>query len=133
MTSITNIVFHPPFRATTHDGTFAFPLSEPWYRSLPVSCIAGLEVTVNGQTIGSERITIEIGGAKRSVNECADAVDDYWFIQDPAIVSVSGLQVGSTADVTAHLITRIPYIMVGPETALPHHTVQTATFEVVSA
>lgn len=133
MTSVTNILFHPPFRAMSRDGVFSFPMSEPWYRSLPVSCIAGLEVRVNGEEISPERIAIEIDGTKRSIAECADAVDAFWFIQDLATVHVSGVEVGATAQVFAHLVTRIPYIMVGPTMALPHHTVQAQTFEVVSA
>lgn len=133
MPSVTNIVFHPPFRATSADGVFSFPLSEPWYRSLPVSCIAGLEVRVNGEEIAPERIAIEIDGVRRSIAACADAVESYWFIQDSATVHIDGVQVGETAHVVAHLVTRIPYIMVSPTMALPHHTVQAETFEVVSA
>jgi hypothetical protein len=41
--------------------------------------------------------------------------------------------VGDTAEIAVHLITRIPYIMVGPTTALPHHAMQTETFKVSAA
>lgn len=130
MTSLTNILFHEPFRATASNGTLMIPVSEPWYRTLPVSCIAGLDLIINGEKISSERIVLEIDGVKRTIEECAAAHDSYWFVQDLMHVYVSGFEGTSVAEITAHLITRIPYIMVGPGIALPHHTVQSAKFEV---
>lgn len=130
MTSITHIVLHPPFAARVEDGGLAFELHEPWYRSLPVSCLTGLDVSVEGADVAADRISITIDGVTRSVAECADAWEEFWFVQDPAVVRLAGVEAGATARIRVHLAMRIPYIMVGPATALPHHATQEATFEV---
>ena len=133
MTSVTNIVFHPPFEARVTGDVLSFGISEPWYRSLPISCIVDLELRIDGQAVPADAITIAIDGIDRTIAECRDAVESYWFVQDLAQIHVRGIRVGATADVMAHLVTRIPYIMVGPNMALPHHTVQAERFQVVSA
>lgn len=130
MTSITDLVLHPPFRALAGDEGLRFDLSEPWYRSLPVSCIGGLEVQLDGVPVEPERIALRIDGVTRSIAECADAWQEFWFVQEPAQVTVQGAQVDERVRIGVHLAMRIPYIMVGPETALPHHVVQEETFEV---
>jgi hypothetical protein len=135
MTSITQFCMREPYRATASDGTLAFPVVQPWYRSLPVSCLAGLDVTVDGEPVPPGDVTVEVEGIERTLDECAAAHDVVWFIQDAATVRVRGVEVGAggTARIGVHMTTRVPYIMVGPDTALPKHTVQEATFEVVSA
>ncbi len=130
MTSITGLVLRQPFTARVEDGNLAFGLAEPWYRSLPVSCITGLDVTVDGVAVPSDDLTITIGGVTRTLAECADAWEDFWFVQEPAVVRASGVQPGDTARIGVHLAMRIPYIMVGPTTALPHHAFGEETFEV---
>jgi hypothetical protein len=133
MTSISNLVFLAPFEARRSDEGISFSIIEPWYRSLPVSCIENLSVQIDGIQIDPERITIEIDGQRRSLTECADAHDSVWFIRDRATVHVQGVQSGDTAQITAHLVMRIPYIMVGPTQALPRHIVQSEQFTVMSA
>ena len=130
MTSITHIVLHPPFHARVQDGVLAFDLHEPWYRSLPVSCLTGLDVSGDGTNVPAARVSITIAGVTRSVAACADAWEEFWFVQDPAVVQVAGVDVGPPARIGVHLAMRIPYIMVGPATALPHHAIQEETFEV---
>jgi len=131
VTSITSLVFHPPYVARVEDGDLTFELAEPWYRSLPVSCITDLEVTVNAVAVPRENVTITIGGTTRTVAECADAWEDFWFVQDRATVRLRGVSVGDELRLGVHLALRIPYIMVGPATALPHHAFGEENFEVV--
>ena len=135
MTSVANTIIRPPFVANAGDGTLAFEIVEPWYRSLPVSCITGLGVSVDGAEVPAERLSIEIDGVVRSIGECADAWDRFWFIQDPAIVRVADVaaSAGDEVSVEVALSLRIPYIMVGPDRALPRHVASTATFEVSAA
>jgi hypothetical protein len=130
VTSITHIVLHPPFTARVEADGLAFDLHEPWYRSLPVSCLTGLDVSVDGVDVPSDRVTIAIDGVTRTVAECADAWQEFWFVQDPAVVRLAGVDAGPSARIRVHLALRIPYIMVGPATALPHHAIQEETFEV---
>ncbi|MGP8000810.1 MAG: DUF6379 domain-containing protein [Streptosporangiaceae bacterium] len=133
MTSLTNLVFRAPHRATARDDTLEFEIVEPWYRSLPISCITGLEVWIDGQSIAQAQLTLDIAGEQRSIAECADTWQQYWPIREPATVRVRAVSVGPTARVKARLGLRIPYIMIGPETALPRHVVQEETFEVAAS
>jgi len=130
VTSITGLVLRPPHTARAADGDLLFDLSEPWYRSLPVSCITDLDVTVDGTRIATEDLSITIGGVTRTLAECADAWEEFWFVQDPALVRASGISAGDSARIGVHLAMRIPYIMIGPATALPHHAFGEETFEV---
>jgi hypothetical protein len=133
MASITQFCMRAPYRAVVEDGRLAFPVVQPWYRSLPVSCLAGLDVTVDGDPVPAGDITVEVGGVERTLEECAAAHEAVWFIQDEATVRLRDVEVGEAARIGVHMTTRVPYIMVGPGIALPKHTVQEETFEVVSA
>jgi hypothetical protein len=130
VTSITGLVLHPPYTARVKDGALHFDLFEPWYRSLPVSCITGLDVTVDGAPVPAGDLSITIGGQTRTLAECAQAWEEFWFVQDPAVVRVPGVGTGGHAHIGVHLSMRIPYIMIGPATALPHHAFGEETFEV---
>ncbi|MDN4476083.1 DUF6379 domain-containing protein [Demequina sp. SYSU T00192] len=133
MPSITQFCMREPFEARVADDTLAFQVFEPWYRSLPVSCLAGLDVTLDGEPVAADAVTVEIDGVERTLAECDAAVDDVWFIQDPATVRVKGATPADQVRIGVHMNSRIPYIMVGPEVALPKHTVQEELFTVVNA
>jgi hypothetical protein len=133
MASITQFCMREPYRARASDDALAFSVVQPWYRSLPVSCLAGLDVTVDDQPVLAGDITVEVDGVERTLEECAAAHDTVWYIQDAATVRLRGVRVGDTARIGVHMTTRVPYIMVGPGMALPKHTVQEDTFEVVPA
>lgn len=130
MTSISDLVFHAPFVARVREGGLDVDLSMPWYRSLPISCLSGLEVKVDGRAVPADAITLTIGGVTRTVAECVDAWQEFWFVQDPATVHVDGVVPDGAVRIAVHLLQRIPYLMVGPDAALPHHTIQEERFEV---
>ena len=131
MASATDLIFYPPFLARISNEELEFELAEPWYRSLPISCITALDVSIDGQKVAPEQIRITIAGVTRTIPQCADAWEEFWFIQDRATIHVAGVGTDKNVRIHAHLGLRIPYLMVGPTTALPHHAVQEETFEVV--
>jgi hypothetical protein len=97
----------------------------PWYRSLPLSCLEDVTVTVDGETVVGEALTLRATGRDLRLVELADLVDEQWFVQDPLtlLVPVSGPRAaGDTADIRVALATRIPYIVIGPATALVQRT-----------
>lgn len=130
MTAITEQVLAPPYRARAEGGTLAFELREPWYRSLPVSCIEALQVSADGKDVPPDGVTITINGVERSLAECAAAWEEFWFVQDPATVTLHGFTAEDRVRIGVHLVLRIPYIMVGPKSALPRHIVQEEVLEV---
>ena len=96
-----------------------------WYRSLPLSCVEDVAINIDGRDVPREQLRVVVGGGELTLDQLADKVDDWWFVQDPLTVRVPDATpkaVGSEADVSVHLATRIPYIIIGPDRALVQQT-----------
>lgn len=98
---------------TSGDG-FSFELRMPWYRALPVSSLAEIEITVDGVTVDLEDVSVTVGGRTDPFEDLAPRYEDWWYVLDPARVEVhyaGGLTEGEhRLSVTLGL--RIPYIIV---------------------
>jgi hypothetical protein len=118
------------------DGGFAFYVRLPWYRALPLACVEGLEVTIDGTRIPSEELRIELNGRTYALAELPPLHEDWWYVADAAAVTAplpDGLADGEhELDVTIHV--RIPYIIEsGVPLVMREHCVKTqATKEVVA-
>jgi hypothetical protein len=92
-----------------------------WYRSLPLSCVEDISVTVAGETASRDEVRVLLDGREFTLDELGDMTDDEWFVQDPLTVAVpnsSPAAKGSEVDVQVTIGTRIPYIIIGPDMAL---------------
>jgi hypothetical protein len=92
-----------------------------WYRSLPLSCVQTLELTVDGQPVPRAQIRFLINGRDRSLDELHDLVDEDWYVQDKATLRVQrspATKAGDPLDIALKLGSRIPYIVTGPSSAL---------------
>jgi hypothetical protein len=95
----------------TGDG-YEVPLRFDWYRSLPLSCVASLTLTVDGEAVDSERIRFHVNDRDYALDELAAAHDEFWFVLDAARLRVSAdppLAPGAH-DVAVDLAMRIPYL-----------------------
>lgn len=103
---------------------FELDIHLTWYRSLPLSCVETIELTVNGEPIPREEITVAVNGGEYSLDELRGRWDDVWFVLDPATLRAQRptLRSGEEAKVTVRLANRIPYIFVGPGTPLVYAT-----------
>jgi hypothetical protein len=94
------------------DG-FSFDLRMPWYRALPLSCVEGLEVRIDGELVPSDELRLSLGGKTYGVGDLPPLFDEWWYVADPAEVrapKAGGLPPGEhELDVTIAL--RIPYIV----------------------
>jgi len=94
------------------DG-FAFDLRMPWYRALPLSSLEGLEVSVDGEPVPTDRLRLSLGGTTYALSDLPPLHDEWWYVADPAEVwapKPDGLTAGEhELDVTIAL--RIPYIV----------------------
>ena len=88
-----------------------------WYRSLPLSSVTIVEVTVNGEHIARDEMTFSVNGAEHALDELAALWDDTWFVLDPATLRVRRQLVrrGETVDVLVRLGNRVPYLLIGPD------------------
>jgi hypothetical protein len=88
-----------------------------WYRSLPVSCIEKLQLTLDGKPVDPEQIRFGINSHQFRLEELADLVEEFWFIQDSAVLSVNQpgkWKAGETHKINLELAMRFPYIPIGP-------------------
>ena len=69
----------------------------PYYRGIWASLIEGAELTVDGETFGSDSVSWTLGRASYSTAELAESDDVRWAFEEPAILTVDkpgGLEPG---------------------------------------
>lgn len=107
------------------DGGYEVDLHLAWYRSLPLSCLEGIDLTINQETASRESLRVTVGDRQLGLDELPALDDEWWFVQDALTVYVpssSAVARGQQADVDVILATRVPYIIIGPDTALVQRT-----------
>ena len=111
------------------DDGFELDVHLNWYRSLPLSSLDTVEVTVNGEAIERNEITFVVNGGEHSLDELTELWDEMWFVLDPATLRVSRplVRTGEQADVSVRLGNRIPYILIGPNQPLEYVTERSKT------
>ena len=110
-----NVIEDGSLRAT--ESGFEIKLRFKWYRSLPLSCLENLRLSVDGQPVDPGAISFGINGNEYRLHELADKVEEFWFILDSAILSVD--QPGKVKSGESHQIDvvfgmRAPYIAIAP-------------------
>ena len=123
-----NVIEDGSLRAT--ESGFEIKLRFKWYRSLPLSCLENLRLSVDGQPVDPGAISFGINGDVYRLDELADKVEEFWFILDSAILSVD--QPGRVKSGESHQIDvvfgmRAPYIAIGPGKFLTVLNKQSAT------
>jgi Domain of unknown function (DUF6379) len=115
-------------------GGFELDLHLNWYRSLPLSCVKAVELTVSGEPVRRDEITFVVNGRELSLDELAELWDEVWFVLDAATVRVARplVTAGERAEVRLRLVSRIPYILVAPDTPLEYASERTRTLVTAS-
>jgi len=107
------------------DGGYEVDLHLAWYRSLPLSCLEGIDLSIDDVSIDRSALSVNVAGKDLSLDDLPDLDDEWWFVQDALTVRVAAHEPrpqGAEVDVDVILATRIPYIIIGPETALVQRT-----------
>lgn len=108
---------------TDADATRAvLPIRLPWYRSLQLSTIDGIELAVDGEAISADDVSINFSGAKYSLAEVAQLPDAWWFVLDTLQTEI---QVPASVEPGDHrvdltLSLRIPYAAPDQQRTFPH-------------
>ncbi|MCC2028877.1 hypothetical protein KEC56_04980 [Microbacterium sp. YMB-B2] len=114
-------------------GTGSIRLRLPWYRSLAPSTIENATITVDGEKVPRESLTIEINGEAADLPTIAERWQETWFVQDRAILRFpASFLTGDSAEIAASLTLRIPYILTGPDSALSRTVHESRTLNVVT-
>jgi uncharacterized protein DUF6379 len=96
------------------DGGFQVAVRCPYYRGIWASLLEGAALTVDGETFAGEDVTWTLGDSSYTAEALADAVDDRWAFEEPAILTAAkpgGLEPG-LHDVEVAITWRWSYIPV---------------------
>jgi hypothetical protein len=107
------------------DSGYEVDLHLAWYRSLPFSCLEGIDLTIDDVLAPREALRVKIDGRELGLDDLPELDDEWWFVQDALTVVVPSERAkkkGAEVDVDVTLATRIPYIIIGPDTALVQRT-----------
>ncbi|SNS32960.1 hypothetical protein SAMN04488107_2231 [Geodermatophilus saharensis] len=99
-------------------------LTVPWYRSLWLSSVSGIAVSVEGREIPSDDLRVELGERTYRVDELREQWDVLWFIQDRLVVVVpldEPPAEGQEVDVEVTVDLRLPYMQIAPTTYVTNH------------
>lgn len=109
-----DVVRDNALRATA-DG-FALDIRSHWYRTLPLTSLAVLDLAVDGEKVPEDDMTIAVNGKTFTVPQLADGYDEWWYVLDPFELRVRkpGFDPHQPHHVEFELGLSIPYILVGP-------------------
>lgn len=103
-------------------------IRQPWYRSLPLSSVVSVEVSVDGRPIDQDDIRFSLYGTDHTLAEVGQNWETVWFIQDPATLRVRCARRPDASDVTVALTLRFPYIIIEGVGPLQRRTVAQRSF-----
>ena len=103
------------------DGRLRLAVHLPWYRSLPVSCLESIEVSVDGTPADVRSVRLpDFDGA---VSDAAIS-DAWWDIREPLVVSLDApARSGDELRLEVGVSVRIPYIQQAPGVPLVQRTI----------
>jgi hypothetical protein len=111
-------VVRPDALHATGDG-FALDIRSHWYRSLPLTSLAVLDLAVDGEQVPEDDMTIAVNGREFTVSQLAGGYDEWWYVLDPIELRVRkpGFDCARTHEIEFGLGLSIPYILIGPPDA----------------
>src|SRR3954451_22722790 len=90
----------------------------PWYRSLWLSAVDGVEVSVNGISVPKDRIRFELQGRSYRVDELPEQSETLWLVGDrPEVVALLDEvpPPGEAITVEVVLTMRLLYMQIAPQ------------------
>ncbi len=99
-------------------------LTVPWYRSLWLSSVSDIAVSVEGREIPKDDLRVELGERTYRVDELQVQWDVLWFIQDRLVVVVpldEPPAEGQEVDVEVTVDLRLPYMQIAPTKYVTNH------------
>ena len=114
----------------TTDSGFEVLVRLPWYRSLPLSSIENIRLSLDGQPVEPASLRFGVNERQFKLSELGELIEEYWFVQDSA--HLIALQPGKIASGESHnveveLTLRFPYIPIGPGKFLTNSNTLTVT------
>lgn len=103
--------------SVAEDGGLLLRVGLPWMRSLPLSCVVALDVTIDGEPVADADVRICLAADRVTVDELAQR-DSWWFLQDRLVLALPATSAGSGAsgdhEVVVAMRLLLPYLNAGP-------------------
>lgn len=100
-----------------HPDGLALRLTIPWYRSLWLSSVTSLELTIDGEEVAQEDLRFELDGRSYALAELPEQSETLWFLQQHPLLVVrrnEPVVLGETHDVLLVGQLRLPYMQIAP-------------------
>jgi hypothetical protein len=102
----------PPGALRIHNGQLRLAVRLPWYRSLPISCLESVEVSIAGVPVSVRAVAVP--GFGDPVGQAASS-EAVWDLRDPLHVTLdASARPGDVVPLAVDLAVRIPYIQQAP-------------------
>lgn len=101
----------------THPDGLALALTLPWYRSLWLSSVSSLRLTVDGHDIRAEDLALELSGVRYGLTDLPAQSETLWYLQEhPLLIAKTEHPVALGEQHTIQLIgeLRLPYMQIAP-------------------
>ncbi|PNH80237.1 sugar phosphate isomerase/epimerase [Arthrobacter sp. AFG20] len=118
----------------THPEGLALALTLPWYRSLWLSSVSSLRLTLDGEEIPTGHLSLELGGVRYALPDLPAQSETLWYLQEhPLLIAKRDTPAALGEQHTVQLIgeLRLPYMQIapgqdgGPGTYVPNFVNQT--------
>ncbi|MET0781925.1 MAG: DUF6379 domain-containing protein, partial [Microbacterium sp.] len=100
-----------------HPAGFALSLTLPWYRSLWLSSVTSLQLTVDGVEVPAGDLAFELKGVRYSLDELSQQSDVLWYLQEhPLLIATreTPIELGETHEIRLIGQLRLPYMQIAP-------------------
>lgn len=100
-----------------HPEGLALALSLPWYRSLWLSSVSSLRLTIDGHDIPAGDLSLELGGVRYALADLPAQSETLWYLQDhPLLIAKRDNPVSLGEKLRIQLIgeLRLPYMQIAP-------------------
>jgi sugar phosphate isomerase/epimerase len=101
----------------THPEGLALALTLPWYRSLWLSSVSSLRLTIDGQDVPADDLALELGGVRYALADLPARSETLWYLQEhPLLIAKRDTPVALGGQHTVQLIgeLRLPYMQIAP-------------------
>ena len=101
----------------THPDGLALALTLPWYRSLWLSSVSSLRLTVDGQEIPAADLALELCGVRYALPDLPAQSETLWYLQEhPLLIAKTESPVALGEQHTVQLLgeLRLPYMQIAP-------------------
>ena len=98
-----------------HPDGLALRLTIPWYRSLWLSSVTSLDLSVDGERVDADDLRFELGDRRYHLDELPEQSETLWFLQQhPLLIArrAAPVALGEIHDVVLHGELRLPYMQI---------------------